>query len=77
MGRPALEQIRARLHEWPLYCSHLIQILHLEQSLSQSVLEIVQPMQKAKAEADGNDTTATPLTTADSKAFWFNASARS
>ena len=77
MGRHALEQVRVHLHEWPQFCSHLIQILHLKQSLSQSVLEIEQPMQRAKAVADKNGTAATPLTTADSKVLWYDVSTRS
>jgi CCR4-NOT transcription complex subunit 1 len=71
-GMYALEQFKARLHEWPQYCSHIIQIPHLKQSHAQLVLEIEQAMQKAKAEADRNGTAATPSTTADAKAPQLN-----
>ena len=48
----ALEQFKSRLHEWPQYCSHIIQIPHLKQSHAQLVAEIDQSMMKAKAEAE-------------------------
>ncbi|GMH87968.1 hypothetical protein TL16_g11021, partial [Triparma laevis f. inornata] len=51
-GMFALEQFKLRLHEWPQYCSHIIQIPHLKQSHAQLVSEIESAMQKAKAEAE-------------------------
>ena len=44
--------MQARLHEWPQYCSHIIQIPHLKQSHAQLVQEIEGAMQKAKSEAE-------------------------
>ena len=55
-GMYALEQFKSRLHEWPQYCSHIIQIPHLKQSHAQLVGEIEQSMMKAKAEAETNHT---------------------
>lgn len=53
-GMYALEQFKSRLHEWPQYCSHIIQIPHLKQSHAKLVAEIDQSMLKAKAEAEMN-----------------------
>ncbi|GMI05586.1 hypothetical protein TrVE_jg1082 [Triparma verrucosa] len=53
-GMFAVEQFKNRLHEWPQYCSHIIQIPHLKQSHAQLVSEIEAVMQKAKAEAGLN-----------------------
>ena len=47
-GMYALEQFKPRLHEWPQYCSHIIQIPHLKQSHAKLVGEIEQAMVKAK-----------------------------
>jgi CCR4-NOT transcription complex subunit 1 len=39
-GMFALEQFKERLHEWPQYCSHIVQIPHLRDGFSQLVAEI-------------------------------------
>lgn len=39
-GMFALEQFKERLHEWPQYCSHIVQIPHLLDGFSQLVAEI-------------------------------------
>ena len=39
-GMFALEQFKERLHEWPQYCSHIVQISHLRDGFSQLVAEI-------------------------------------
>ncbi|CAM9404481.1 unnamed protein product [Chrysoparadoxa australica] len=44
-GMFALEQFKSRLHEWPQYCSHIIQIDHLEKNHPELVREIERAMQ--------------------------------
>jgi len=39
-GMFALEQFKERLHEWPQYCSHIVQIPHLRDGYAQLVGEI-------------------------------------
>jgi hypothetical protein len=39
-GMFALEQFKERLHEWPQYCSHIVQIPHLRDGFPQLVAEI-------------------------------------
>lgn len=39
-GMFALEQFKERLHEWPQYCSHIVQIPHLKQNYEALVGEI-------------------------------------
>lgn len=39
-GMFALEQFKERLHEWPQYCSHIVQIPHLRDGYAQLVAEI-------------------------------------
>jgi len=39
-GMFALEQFKTRLHEWPQYCSHIVQIPHLKQGYADLVNEI-------------------------------------
>ena len=39
-GMFALEQFKERLHEWPQYCSHIVQIPHLKQGYADLVNEI-------------------------------------
>jgi len=39
-GMFALEQFKERLHEWPQYCSHIVQIPHLKDGYSDLVTEI-------------------------------------
>jgi hypothetical protein len=43
-GMFALEQFKARLHEWPQYCSHIVQIPHLRQNQPELVAEIERAM---------------------------------
>jgi len=39
-GMFALEQFKERLHEWPQYCSHIVQIPHLKSGYAELVAEI-------------------------------------
>jgi CCR4-NOT transcription complex subunit 1 len=39
-GMFALEQFKGRLHEWPQYCSHIVQIPHLKEGYGSLVAEI-------------------------------------
>ena len=39
-GMFALEQFKERLHEWPQYCSHIVQIPHLKEGYAALVAEI-------------------------------------
>ena len=39
-GMFALEQFKTRLHEWPQYCSHIVQIPHLKEHYAELVGEI-------------------------------------
>ena len=39
-GMFALEQFKERLHEWPQYCSHIVQIPHLKSGYADLVAEI-------------------------------------
>ncbi|KAL3921961.1 MAG: hypothetical protein SGILL_002466, partial [Bacillariaceae sp.] len=39
-GMFALEQFKGRLHEWPQYCSHIVQIPHLREGYAELVGEI-------------------------------------
>lgn len=72
-GMYALEQFKSRLHEWPQYCSHIIQIPHLKQSHAQLVAEIELSMMKAKAEAEMNHTSGeTPPTSTNPSASPLN-----
>jgi len=64
-GMYALEQFKGRLHEWPQYCSHIVQIPHLKEGYRDLVNEIEQEMAKSQgrsanavAQNDGNDASA-------------------
>ena len=46
-GMFALEQFKGRLHEWPQYCSHIVQIPHLKENYAELVAEIEQEMSKS------------------------------
>lgn len=46
-GLYALEQFKGRLHEWPQYCSHIVQIPHLKDGYAELVAEIEQEMTKS------------------------------
>lgn len=45
-GMFALEQFKGRLHEWPQYCSHIVQIPHLKEEYANLVAEIEHEMTK-------------------------------
>ena len=47
-GMFALEQFKGRLHEWPQYCSHIVQIPHLKEGYADLVAEIEQEMIKSQ-----------------------------
>jgi len=64
-GMFALEQFKGRLHEWPQYCSHIVQIPHLKDHYGHLVSEIEQEMAKsakgnAAAATNSRSTTASP-----------------
>ena len=50
-GMFALEQFKSRLHEWPQYCSHIVQIPHLKEGYAGLVAEIEQEMAKSQSRA--------------------------
>ena len=50
-GMFALEQFKGRLHEWPQYCSHIVQIPHLREGYAELVAEIEQEMKKSQSRA--------------------------
>ncbi|GKY99341.1 hypothetical protein MPSEU_000889100 [Mayamaea pseudoterrestris] len=50
-GMFALEQFKGRLHEWPQYCSHIVQIPHLKEGYADLVAEIESEMAKSQARA--------------------------
>lgn len=54
-GMFALQQFKGRLHEWPQYCSHVVQIEHLKQGYQ----DLVQEIEVAMTESQ-RDTTTTP-----------------
>ena len=47
-GMFALEQFKGRLHEWPQYCSHIVQIPHLKDGYSRLVAEIESAMSESQ-----------------------------
>lgn len=52
-GMFALEQFKGRLHEWPQYCSHIVQIPHLKEGYSDLVTEIEAAMLESQNRASG------------------------
>lgn len=50
-GMFALEQFKGRLHEWPQYCSHIVQIPHLKEGYTDLVAKIEQEMTKRQSRA--------------------------
>lgn len=52
-GMFALEQFKARLHEWPQYCSHIVQIPHLREGYASLVSEIEATMLDNQNRASG------------------------
>ena len=61
-GMFALEQFKGRLHEWPQYCSHIVQIPHLKEGYADLVSEIESAMLESqnRPSAGGGSSTATP-----------------
>ena len=57
-GMFALEQFKGRLHEWPQYCSHIVQIPHLQEGYADLVAEIEQEM--ARSQGRPNSGASTP-----------------
>jgi CCR4-NOT transcription complex subunit 1 len=53
-GMFALEQFKGRLHEWPQYCSHIVQIPHLKEKYAELVAEIESEMNKSQSRGSGN-----------------------
>lgn len=58
-GMFALEQFKGRLHEWPQYCSHIVQIPHLKEGYARLVGEIEAAMLESQNRAAGATGTAT------------------
>jgi CCR4-NOT transcription complex subunit 1 len=52
-GMFALEQFKGRLHEWPQYCSHIVQIPHLKDGYADLVAEIETAMLDSQNRASG------------------------
>lgn len=52
-GMFALEQFKGRLHEWPQYCSHIVQIPHLKEGYADLVAEIESAMLESQNRAAG------------------------
>lgn len=50
-GMFALEQFKGRLHEWPQYCSHIVQIDHLKDRYASLVAEIDGAMVESQPKA--------------------------
>lgn len=55
-GMFALEQFKGRLHEWPQYCSHIVQIPHLKEGYAELVAEIEAAMLDSQNRAAGQGT---------------------
>ena len=53
-GMFALEQFKGRLHEWPQYCSHIVQIPHLKEGYARLVGEIEAAMLESQNRATGS-----------------------
>ena len=52
-GMFALEQFKGRLHEWPQYCSHIVQIPHLKEGYATLVAEIETAMLDSQNRTSG------------------------
>ena len=60
-GMFALEQFKGRLHEWPQYCSHIVQIPHLKEGYASLVAEIENAMAESQnRNSNGGLTGSTP-----------------
>jgi len=64
-GMFALEQFKGRLHEWPQYCSHIVQIPHLKEGYARLVGEIENAMLESQNRAAGTSGTATQSSTSN------------
>ncbi|KAF9585097.1 hypothetical protein BGW38_003916, partial [Lunasporangiospora selenospora] len=64
-GAQALSQFQPRLHEWPTYCSHLLQIPHLQQVHPEIVqyIHAILPSATAAAQEGANQPSETTVTT--------------
>ncbi|MGK3760527.1 MAG: CCR4-NOT transcription complex subunit 1, partial [Bacillariaceae sp.] len=58
-GMFALEQFKGRLHEWPQYCSHIVQIPHLKEGYASLVAEIETAMLDSQNRTSGAATAGT------------------
>lgn len=67
-GMFALEQFKGRLHEWPQYCSHIVQIPHLRDGYADLVGEIENAM------IESQNRSATPITTVSATASEYSGS---
>ncbi|CAB9518549.1 CCR4-NOT transcription complex subunit 1 [Seminavis robusta] len=59
-GMFALEQFKGRLHEWPQYCSHIVQIPHLKERYAGLVAEIENAMSESQNRAANNGASGGP-----------------
>lgn len=57
-GMFALEQFKGRLHEWPQYCSHIVQIPHLKEGYADLVAEIKGAMAESQNRSSSPSTSA-------------------
>lgn len=71
-GRMALEQFRARMGEWPQYCSHLIQIPHFGRNCPQLYDDAQRAVGNAVGTSTGSESAAATLSSTGSD---FNVSA--
>mmetsp|Transcript_23699 Transcript_23699/g.28937 ORF Transcript_23699/g.28937 Transcript_23699/m.28937 type:complete len:1516 (+) Transcript_23699:70-4617(+) len=55
-GMFALQQFKGRLHEWPQYCSHVVQIKHLKEGYEGLVKEIEGAMAESQIRGERDDT---------------------
>jgi len=64
-GMFALEQFKGRLHEWPQYCSHIVQIPHLKEGYAGLVGEIENAMLESQNRAASSAGAATQSSTSN------------
>jgi CCR4-NOT transcription complex subunit 1 len=64
-GMFALEQFKGRLHEWPQYCSHIVQIPHLKEGYAELVAEIEREMSKSQNRASSQELPASQASPSD------------
>ena len=71
-GMFALEQFKGRLHEWPQYCSHIVQIPHLKtkyMALVNEIEEVKNEKKTSSAESLGNTTNDSNSVASEPKAY--------